>query len=77
MTITRVPELIIKGWAGLILANFEEMFIGTVNMTENVGIASQISSSSVIHGHGHKEPVGKYMRSQWAAFFIFGSLIEC
>ena len=27
-----VPELIIKGCEGLILANFEELFIGTVKM---------------------------------------------
>ena len=31
-----VPELIIKGWEGLILANFEELFIGTVKMTQTL-----------------------------------------
>ena len=68
-----MPELIIKGPEGLILANFDEMFIGTVNMTGNVGIASRVSSSSVIHGEG---AVRKYVRPQWAGFFNFGSLIE-
>ena len=35
----RVPELIIKGVEGLNLVSDEEMFIGTVNETENVGFA--------------------------------------
>ena len=28
-----VPELIMKGWEGLNLANSKELFIGTVNVT--------------------------------------------
>ena len=35
----RVPELIIKSVEGLNLVSDEEMFIGTVNETENVGFA--------------------------------------
>ena len=35
----RVPELIIKGVEGLNLVSDEELFIGTVNKTENVGFA--------------------------------------
>ena len=33
-----VPELIINGSESLILANFEELFIGTVNMSYRHGI---------------------------------------
>ena len=35
----RVPELIIKSVEGLNLVSDEELFIGTVNETENVGFA--------------------------------------
>ena len=35
----RVPELIIKGVEGLNLVSDEELFIGTVNETENVGFS--------------------------------------
>ena len=34
-----VPELIIKGAEGLNLVSDEELFIGTVNETEDVGFA--------------------------------------
>ena len=35
----RVPELIIKSVEGLNLVSDEELFIGTVNETENVGFS--------------------------------------
>lgn len=50
-----VPELIIKGEEGLNLANFEELFIGTVNwQKQNVGAVNWISQQFVIHGQGAK-----------------------
>ena len=68
-----MQELIIKGLEGLVLASFEELLIDTVNMTENVTIVAQISSSFVVHGQG---AISMYIRSQWDAFFIIESLIE-
>ena len=49
-----VPELIIKGGEGLNLANFEELFIDTVNLTKKLGTISLIGWQFVIHGQGAK-----------------------
>ena len=45
-----VPELIIKGWEGLVLANFEELFIGTVRMTHERWNCVVSNQRFVFHG---------------------------
>ena len=48
-----VPELIMKGYEGLNLANIEELFINTVNwQKQNLGAISWIAQQFVIHGQG-------------------------
>ena len=39
-----VPELIMKGLEVLDIANFQEMFIGTVNLTKNLARSADSSS---------------------------------
>ena len=47
-----MPELIIKGWEGLNLANFKELFIGTVNVTNFVQMLDSSCWQFFVHGQG-------------------------
>ena len=53
-----VPELIIKGWEGLNLANFKELFIGTVNVTNFVQMLDWSCWQFVVHGQGAVKQMG-------------------
>ena len=46
-------ELIIKDYECLFLASFEEMFIDTMNIAKNVGIASRVFSGRAEKRHRH------------------------
>ena len=45
-----MPELIIKSVEGLNLVSDKELFISTVNGTENVGFAKWLTAVCPIHG---------------------------
>ena len=53
-----VPELIIKGWEGLNLANFKELFIGTVNVINFVQMLDSSCWQFVVHGQGAVKQMG-------------------
>ena len=61
-----VPELIIKGWDGLNLANSKEMFIGIVNLTNFDQLLNSSYWQFVVHWQGVIEQMNLVSRLQVA-----------
>ena len=79
-----VPELIIKGWDGLNLANSKELFIGTVNVTNFDQMLNHSYWQFVVHGQGAvkaNEPVSPGFNWQiWkfeSMMEVTGKLLVC
>ena len=71
-----MPELIIKGWDGLNLANSKELFIGTVNVTNFDQMPDCSYWQFVIHGQGAKKQMSLVSPGFNWQIWKFQSIVE-